>query len=239
MNEKAPFQVYQLFMLALCILALGLIGAQAAAALAPETRQILDVADLGLCALFFGDFLLSLWRAESRWRYLYTWGWIDLVSSIPAVSGLRWGRAARVVRILRALRGVRATRVLARAILTHRAQSVFLAVMLVSLLLLVFSSIMILQFENVPEANIKNGSDAIWWAFVTITTVGYGDRFPVTPEGRVVAALLMTAGVGLFGTFSGFVASWFIAPKAVAESTELAALRNEIALLRAALESRH
>ena len=70
-----------------------------------------------------------------------------------------------------------------------------------------------MSFEDVPEANIKGVEDAIWWAFVTITTVGYGDRFPVTSEGRLIGALLMTAGVGLFGTFSGFVASWFLAPQ--------------------------
>lgn len=61
--------------------------------------------------------------------------------------------------------------------------------------------------ETAPESNIKTAEDAIWWAFVTITTVGYGDRFPVTTEGRIIAALLMTAGVGLFGTFTGFIAS--------------------------------
>ena len=65
-----------------------------------------------------------------------------------------------------------------------------------------------------PEANIKGPEDAVWWAFVTMTTVGYGDRFPVTTEGRLAGALLMVAGVGLFGTFSGFIASWFLAPKA-------------------------
>ena len=104
--------------------------------------------------------------------------------------------------------------------------------MLVSFLLVVFSSIAILQFETTADANIKTANDALWWAFVTITTVGYGDRYPVTPEGRIVAAVLMTAGVGLFGTFSGFVASWFLAPKTKLEESETRQLSEEIRALR-------
>ncbi len=63
--------------------------------------------------------------------------------------------------------------------------------------------------------------------------VGYGDRFPVTSEGRVVAALLMTAGIGLFGTFSGFVASWFLRPSEEQQDDEFRALRAELAAIRA------
>ena len=60
------------------------------------TRNILEYADFLVCVVFFGDFLFTLIRSENRWRYLRTWGWIDLLSSIPAVDVLRWGRAARM-----------------------------------------------------------------------------------------------------------------------------------------------
>ena len=71
-----------------------------------------------------------------------------------------------------------------------------------------------LQVEkDVPGAKIKNAEDALWWAYVTITTVGYGDLYPVTTEGRLIAAVLMTIGVGLFGTFTAYVASWFVSKK--------------------------
>jgi voltage-gated potassium channel len=83
--------------------------------------------------------------------------------------------------------------------------------------MLIFGSISILQVEIVPESNIKTASDAIWWAFVTITTVGYGDKFPVTNEGRIIAAFLMITGVALFGTFTGFIAAWFMGDKAKKE----------------------
>jgi voltage-gated potassium channel len=76
--------------------------------------------------------------------------------------------------------------------------------------MVIFSSIAILQVEDSPESNIKTAGDALWWSYVTITTVGYGDKYPVTTEGRVIAAVLMTVGAGLVGTFTGFAASWFV-----------------------------
>ncbi|MDJ0335565.1 potassium channel family protein [Salinibacterium sp. G-O1] len=64
--------------------------------------------------------------------------------------------------------------------------------------------------QNVSGANITTFGDAIWWAFSTITTVGYGDYFPVTLVGRLVAVGLMVSGVALLGTITATIASWFI-----------------------------
>ena len=75
-------------------------------------------------------------------------------------------------------------------------------------MMIVFSAIAILQVETDPTSNIKSAEDAIWWAITTITTVGYGDRYPVTTLGRIVSTILMITGIGLFGTFSGLVSSW-------------------------------
>jgi voltage-gated potassium channel len=232
--ESAPYQV---FMLALCVYTLAALGAEAVVKPATQTRQLLAYADSTICVIFLVDFLLCLRRAENRWRYLATWGWVDLLSSIPALDVARWGRAARVARIIRVFRGVRATKTLASVVLERRAQSSFLAASLVSLLLLIGASISILQVETAPESNIKTAEDAIWWALTTITTVGYGDRFPVTSEGRLVGGVLMFAGVGLFGILSGFLASWFVRPEVQREENEVAALRAEVQRLASAVEA--
>jgi voltage-gated potassium channel len=159
-----------------------------------------------------------------------------LVSSIPGIAALRLGRAGRIVRILRVLRGLRSTRQLITSLLHLRAASTFFAVGLVALVVLVFSSAAVLQFETGPTANIRGPEDAIWWAFSTITTVGYGDRYPVTTEGRLIGMLLMTVGVGLFATFSGFIASWFLAPQEAEEESEIRKLRQEVGGVRRVLE---
>lgn len=237
MNTARPESVpYQLFMLALCVYTLLALAAEVVLRPGGEIRLLLGYADTAICAVFLLDFLLCIYRAPSRWRYLYTWGWLDLASSIPTIDVARWGRAARAARIFRVLRGVRATKILGSLALAKRAESAFLAVALVAILLLVVASISILQVETATESNIKTADDALWWALSTITTVGYGDRYPVTPEGRFIAGVLMCAGVGLFGMFSGFLAAWFVAPAANQERGELEALNDEVRQLRAMLE---
>jgi voltage-gated potassium channel len=110
-------------------------------------------------------------------------------------------------------------------------------VALISIVLVIFSSIAILNLENAPESNIKTSADALWWAFVTITTVGYGDKFRVTHEGRFIAAVLMTAGVGLFGTFTAYVASYFLESERQKEETDIQQLIAEVRQLRERVET--
>jgi voltage-gated potassium channel len=227
---------YHLVMLVLSLYAIASLAAEAAIRLDPQIRSVLNYSDYAVCALFAGDFCLSLWRAPNRRRYLATWGWLDLLSSIPSLSVARWGRLARVARVFRVLRGVRATKEISAVLLKDRARNTFLAASLLALLLVVVCSIAVLHFETTREANIRTADDAVWWSFATITTVGYGDRYPVTPEGRFVAVILMCAGVGLFGTMSGFVAAWFLGGRPDENESELAVLRKDIAALRELLE---
>lgn len=223
---------YQLFMLCLCVLALVGLAAEVAMPMSEDTRFILAEADLVLCVFFLADFLWSLVKADNRWRYFVTWGWIDLLSSVPAIGVLRAGRVLRVVRILRLFRAVRSLRTISEYVLARRAQSAFLAATLISIVLLFSSSIAIIDLERGGDANIQSPEDAIWWSFVTMTTVGYGDRYPVTTGGRIVAGLLMIAGVGVFGTFTGLVASWFVESGQEESGDRVAALQAEVVALR-------
>ncbi|MFN3286505.1 MAG: potassium channel family protein [bacterium] len=226
-------------MLSISVWALLVVAWQAAGRMDPAVRGVLEYADFAVCGVFFADFLLSLWRASDRWGYFLRWGWLDLLSSVPTLDFLRWGRLGRVLRILRVLRALRASRILAEFALERRAENTLLAAGLLTLLVVVSGAVAVLQFEGGPESNIRTAEDALWWAVSTITTVGYGDRYPVTPEGRLVAVMLMAAGVGLFGVLTAYLASWFVGSRtrpgdAVLE--ELARLRAELLLLRGILE---
>jgi voltage-gated potassium channel len=228
---------YQLFMLLLCAYVLIAMALEAFAPLPPDAIVILRLVDTGICFIFLADFIYCLVRSRNRLRYFVTWGWIDLASSIPAAGFLRIGRLARLLRILRLLRGVRSTRVLTQFFLNRKAESTFLATATISILLLVFASIAVLEFEKGSDSSITNGEDAIWWAFVTMTTVGYGDEVPVTTGGRIVAVVLMAAGVGLFGTFTALVASWFLEDEGARISARLDKIEEDLTEIRRLLES--
>ena len=130
---------------------------------------------------------------------------------------------------------MRATHVIFSLLMKQRAQNALLAAALMALTLVTFCSIAILHFEA-AAGNIKTAEDAVWWSFVTIATVGYGDKFPVTTEGRMIAVVLMSGGVALFGVFSGFLASWFVGEDDT--NAELVAVKEELARLRQVLEQR-
>ena len=228
--------IYHILMLALSLLALIAIALQNAFRLDRQVELILTWTDNAICAVFLVDFIVTLWRAPDRWRYMITWGWVDLISSIPTLDIARWGRIARIARVARLLRALRASRLLSKVILQKQRQSTAVAGVMIGFLMIVACSTAMLQMEKDPASNIKTAEDAVWWAFTTITTVGYGDRFPVTPEGRIVAAILMTVGVGLFGALSATLAAAFIARDEQQQEAEIAVLRREIASLREAIE---
>jgi voltage-gated potassium channel len=178
--------------------------------LPPNIHDLLQLIDDGICFIFIYEFFHRLITSKNKRNFL-KWGWIDLVSSIPSFPFVRFGRLFRLVRILRILRAFRSLRVLIKHIFRNRVQGTMSLVVIITCLVVIFSSISILIVEKDPNSNIKTGEDAIWWSLVTVTTVGYGDKYPVTTEGRIIAAVLMFVGVGMFGTFTAYVASWFTA----------------------------
>jgi voltage-gated potassium channel len=230
-QERIGF-AYQAFMLFLCIYALLNFLASLLFPLTENTKTVLQYADTAVCVVFFIDFLLNLRRAPNKWQYLYTWGWIDLLSSVPVINGLRVGRLARVLRILRVLRALKATRILVGYWAERRAESVFFSAAIVTFTMIVLSSLAVLSFEDVPGGNIHNAPDAIWWAITTICTIGYGDFYPVTFEGRAVATMLMALGFGLIGTLSGLMVSWFLTPAQKSHPGTVTDLQATVAELR-------
>lgn len=178
---------------------------------------VLYVINIIMTPIFLGDFFYRFLTTHGKAHYFWrNFGWADLLSSLPfpQLKLLRLFRLWRVIRLFMEF----GARNLARQFVTHRAENALLTVMFLVLVVLEFGSIAVLRAEATsPDANITNASDAIWWAYVTITTVGYGDHYPVTNWGRVVGILVMTAGVGLFGTLSGFLANKFLTPPVIKE----------------------
>lgn len=174
-----------------------------------DVAWILRRMDTAACAVFLVDALVGFVRAESKLQWM-KWGWIDVLSSIPEIEAFRWARVGRVLRIMRVLKGARVLRELWVHGIKQRGESAILASGLISFACVTFGAIAVLVAESGAGGPIQGPEDALWWTVVTITTVGYGDLYPVTEVGRGVAVVLMVTGVSTFGAFSGFLASSFL-----------------------------
>jgi voltage-gated potassium channel len=181
--------------------------------------------------VLFGVEVAVLFLTAPSKRRMLREHWLDVV--IVAAPFLRPLRIARLVRVLRA--GSALARVLAgvSAVVQRRGLQLYGAFTVV---LVGVSALLVYGFErDAPDANIASVGDALWWAVVTTTTVGYGDRFPVTNDGRAVAVLLMVVGIGLVGVVTANVAAHFIGDE---QAGEIAELRAQLDRIEALLEQR-
>ena len=241
---------YNLFILVLTVLSLVSMVALLLP-LNPQTTALLRVYDNTICGVFLIDFGITLRRSPDKRAYFFRQGgWLDLMGSIPSLgffefTGLfRLARLSRLARIARLLRESDRGQLVADVV-NNRAQYAAVVTLLLGLIVLTLASTLVLQFESSsPDANITTGGDALWWAIVTITTVGYGDKYPVTPGGRVTAVFVMASGVGIIGALASILASILVPPpttQSSAESTtsveqELAEVRIALAEIREALQ---
>lgn len=187
---------------------------------------------------FLIDYVVMLVLARERWRWFYR-HLFDL--AVVALPFLRPLRLLRLLPLLAVLRRAAGTALRGRVIVYTVASAI---------LLIVIAALAELSVEqNAPGATIRSFPEALWWACVTITTVGYGDYTPVTEAGRLIAVGLMVSGIALLGVVTATIASWFVeqvqenqdAEEALTRShiaglvSELGALRAEIAALREGL----
>ncbi|WP_369137534.1 potassium channel family protein [Modestobacter versicolor] len=176
--------------------------------------------------VFLADYVLRLALAEQRWHFVRR-NWVDgLAVLLP------------LLRPLRVLSLVRVARVLDRRLTSTLHGRVAAYVTAIASLVVFMASLAAFDAErSAPGASITSYGDAVWWAITTITTVGYGDAYPVTPEGRLVAVLLMISGIALLGVVTAAVASWFVGRVAEAaqaqDDADDAELRSEVRALAA------
>ena len=178
-----------------------------------QARDLIGIVDFCISGYLLCDFLYRVLRAKRKRDYLITnYGWMDFVGSLP-FNGARVLRLIRLAIITRKLRRSD-LQAMGQVVITHYAQGALLAVVLLVVIVLELGSLSVLEIEaGVRNANITNASDALWWGTVTVATVGYGDRYPVTNLGRIVGVVMMTVGLGLFSVLTSFLADWFRRPR--------------------------
>ena len=180
-----------------------------------STRGILSWANGVLTLILLLDVLLRWrWAKSARGYFVDRYGWLDLIGSFPVFS---LARLPNVIRTIRALHKM-GSRHFVRSFISNRGESAVLTITLAVILLFEFASIFILWAEGLaPDANIVTANDAMWWVLVTVATVGYGDKYPVTGNGRFIAMFVIIAGVGLFGILSGYMAQLFLGQREAAD----------------------
>ena len=215
--------------------------------LSPQTLQLLSFYDNVICVIFLIDFSINLMHAPRKSDYFIGHkGWLDLLGSVPSFgvfqySGLlrlaRLGRVARITRLLRE----QDKKELFADVLANRSQYVGFLTVLLAFLVLSTASVLELEFESRgTDPKITTGWQAFWYSIVTITTVGYGDYYPVTPGGQITGIFIMIAGVGIIGVLASLMSSLLIgqstAPEeeprgvgpVVAVDQELAAIKDKL-----------
>ncbi|EEX93258.1 cAMP-dependent Kef-type K+ transporter [Vibrio orientalis CIP 102891 = ATCC 33934] len=211
-NIKDDTKPMSLLSLILSFMALFVISGLLFFPLRPETRQVLIGLDFIICSIFILQLGIDLIRATDRVQFMKR-HWIDFLASLPMIEPLRY---ARLFSILRVILVIRSSRSVIRQLLKNKHETTLASILLLMVILLTAgSSIMLFLEGQSPNANIQDGGDAMWWALVTISTVGYGDHYPVTDAGRILAAGLIICGVGLFGMISGLVTSMITSPSKI------------------------
>ena len=172
------------------------------------TAETFAVIDYTVWALFVVEYVVKMYLTPNRGKYFRS-HLLDLI--IVAIPFFRPARAGRLVNLMRLGRiGIVLDRGLTRAkdVLTHKG----LHFVLLTATVMVFASagLVTITERSAPHATIHNYGQGLWWAIVTVTTVGYGDKYPVTGFGQGIAVVMMIVGIGLIGVLTATVASYFV-----------------------------
>ncbi len=171
-------------------------------------RRVLDVGDLGIWACFVAEFVLLLALAPSRKQFLRTHIPELILVVVPVLRPLRLLQLSRGLRVMRV--GTSAGVVFRDSRHSLATRGVAYASAVTVTLMLVSAVLMVDLERGHPGANISSLGTSLWWAAVTVTTIGYGDHFPVTAAGRLVAVVLSASGIALVGVITAAVAAWFV-----------------------------
>jgi voltage-gated potassium channel len=198
--------------------------------------------DWFIWAAFAVEYAVRLWLSADRWRYIRREWASLLIVVLPFLRPLRVVRSARAVRVLRLSRLVAFSGGVGRKAECLLVRHKLHYALMITLTVMVGAAAVVLVVEEGQGGSINTFGDALWWAVTTITTVGYGDKFPVTAAGRGVAAALMVAGIALFGVLTANLAAFMLErddETAAEPDDRLDEVLRQLADLRVQLDSGH
>ncbi len=206
-KSKLGSPLYQMLMLVLSIYVLTTLSVEYFLVSDSEIKSVLQTVDLFICFIFFTDFLYSFFSAPDKIRFM-RWGWIDLLSSIPMIDPLRWGRLARIVRVIRIFRVFRSFRSIYKTVNESRFETLTVMTFMIVFFSFTLAAGLILEFERDYESTIKTASDALWWALMNLLNSKIGFQPAISPEGIFTTVLLNKIGLLLFAYLNAGIISW-------------------------------
>ena len=213
-DTEGAGRVFDLFFQALILLSLVAFVVETEPGLDPSTRAALRAFEVFTVAAFTVEYALRTWAAERPARFVFSaWGLIDLLAILPFYLGtaidLRSIRVLRLLRLARMLKLMRYNRAIRRFRFAFQAIRAELTLFLAACGMLVYVvSVGIYYCERAAQPDAFGSiADCVWWSIVTLTTVGYGDAYPVTVGGRVFTTFVLVIGLGVVAVPSGMVAS--------------------------------
>jgi voltage-gated potassium channel len=218
---------YEAFVLALAVMSVVNWAFVLLLELDPAQAQVIWIINVGLSLFLLVDFAHRLWRQPQRRGFLIRRsGWMLLLGSLP----LPFAGVLRLIWVWLMMRLLLRSdyQEMRNIVVRRRAQSTLLSAVLAAVIVLEAGALLVLKAEEASaQANIQTGIDALWWNIVTLSTVGYGDKYPVTTAGRVIGVVVIIVGVALFSALTSFLAQWFLRPR-VAEHQPQALNHAEI-----------
>ena len=223
-DTRSP--LYNLVLIFLSVYVLSALVVESFYVTDPEVAKVLQYIDLFICLFFLYDFFSCLYQAESKRAYL-KWGWIDLLSSIPAVDPLRWGRVSRVIRIIRYLRAIKSLKVLVSNLHASRFETLSLCVFLIVFVSFSLSSAFILEFERSYNSSLSSAESALWWSFLNIMNAKASINQALSPEGAVITTYLNKVGLLLFAYFNSMLVAWLVVQRQTATRVSAASSASD------------
>jgi voltage-gated potassium channel len=202
------------FILVLSLYVVIELAVEVIASFPENTQRLFDSVDFFVCMVFILDFSIGFIASPGKSKYFRS-HWFDLVSSIPFSTVFRLLRVIRIVRIVRLskllklLRGLKAIKPITAFLTRNKLRSILVIYIIALVFVLFYCSLGFYMSEKDVNDMVKNYGDAVWWGFITVTSVGYGDVFPKTTAGRLFGMALALCGMGLFSLVTAELSSNF------------------------------
>ena len=213
-NDNRRSRYFGFFIQALILLSVITFSIETIPNLKPETRTLLRVIEWFSVIVFTSEYLLRIYVADSKPKFIFSFfGIIDLLAILPFYLSfgvdLRSLRVLRFLRLFRILKLVRYNRAMNRFTSAIKsAKEEILLFLFITLILIYFSAVGIYYFENQAQPeHFSSIFDSLWWAIITLTTVGYGDVYPITVGGKVFTFIILMIGLGIVAIPTGIISS--------------------------------